>query len=356
MSTKIFLLFLISILFLGCPDDEPCTTCPSPVDTTSHDFVWTIDTLGDASSQLNDVIIINDTCAWAVGSMYLQDSTGNFIYPIYNAAYWNGKEWSLKRISVNFRSNIITPPLEGAFSFSATDIWFVGSLPIHGDGQSWTIYDVRSIAGLESISVAKSWGKNSSSMYFVGLGGSIVYYNGTTWQKIESGTTLPIQDIWGSTDTETGEQQILAVASNKFLNEGKKLLQIYNTTATAISDSGLSWSLSSIWFEANRQYYIVGGGLYKKTSIVSDKLWQTFHQGLTAYYANTIRANNRNDIVIVGAFGNFLHYNGSTWKNYMGNELPAINGSYYSVAIKNNLVVAVGHIGSKAIVVMGKRN
>ena len=77
--------------------------------------------------------------------------------------------------------------------------------------------------------------------------------------------------------------------------------------------------------------------------------------GLTTYYTNIIRANNKNDIVVVGAFGAFLHYNGSTWKNYMGNELPAVNGSFYSVTIKNNLVIAVGHVGEKAIVVMGKR-
>ncbi len=357
--TKIFLFALLMIFLFTNSDCKKGIVDPPPpppvIDTTSHEFVWTINTLGDAASQLNDVTIINDTCAWAVGSIYLLDSNKKFIYPIYNAAYWNGKQWSLKRISMNFRSNLITPPLEGTLSFSTTDVWLVGSLPIHGDGQNWNIFDLRSMAGLENISVSKAWGSKSSDMYFVGLGGSIVHYNGISWKKIESGTTLDIQDIWGSRDSKTGEQQILAVASNKFLDVGKKLLQINNTITTAIADSGLPWSLSGVWFETNEKYYIVGDGMFMKSSLDSDRAWKGFHMGLTTYYTNIIRANNKNDIVVVGAFGAFLHYNGSTWKNYMGNELPAVNGSFYSVTIKNNLVIAVGHVGEKAIVVMGKR-
>jgi hypothetical protein len=41
------------------------------MDTTSHNFTWEIDTLGDGnSSVLRDVCIINDTCVWAVGEIY----------------------------------------------------------------------------------------------------------------------------------------------------------------------------------------------------------------------------------------------------------------------------------------------
>src|SRR5437867_933439 len=43
------------------------------MDTTSHSFQFFRDTLGDGSSSvLNDVAIINDTLAYAVGEIYLQ--------------------------------------------------------------------------------------------------------------------------------------------------------------------------------------------------------------------------------------------------------------------------------------------
>ena len=49
------------------------------LDTTSNDFTWQTYTFGDpgaGSSILNDIAIVNDTLAYAVGEVYLNDSTG----------------------------------------------------------------------------------------------------------------------------------------------------------------------------------------------------------------------------------------------------------------------------------------
>ena len=73
----------------------------------------------------------------------MKDSLGNPDPHAYNAVHWDGSEWKVKKISVLFRGSLITPPFEGVFAFSSTDIWFVGSLPIHGDGTNWTMYDLR---------------------------------------------------------------------------------------------------------------------------------------------------------------------------------------------------------------------
>lgn len=109
------------------------------MDTTSHNFTWQTFTFGEAGaggSTLYDVAIINENDIWAVGEIYMNDSLGNPDPMPYNAVHWNGGEWEVKKITVNFRGYLITPPLEGAFAFSDTDIWFVGSLPIHGDGEN----------------------------------------------------------------------------------------------------------------------------------------------------------------------------------------------------------------------------
>ncbi|MDL1891482.1 hypothetical protein FBQ87_01125, partial [Sphingobacteriales bacterium CHB3] len=48
--------------------DTSGTVVATTLDTTSHNFTWQIDTLGDGNaSTLNDIAIINDTLAYAVG-------------------------------------------------------------------------------------------------------------------------------------------------------------------------------------------------------------------------------------------------------------------------------------------------
>ena len=59
-----------------------------------------------------------------------------------------------------------------------------------------------------------------------------------------------------------------------------------------------------------------------------------------------------NDIVVVGAFGDVLHFNGSTWKQYP--ELR-IAGSLFKVAFSHQIVAAVGYVGNRAAVVIGRR-
>lgn len=320
------------------------------MDTTSHNFTWEFYEFGEHSSpSLNDVAIIDENNIWAVGEIAFDDSLGNTT--TYNAIHWDGTDWELKMINVVFMGSIVTPPLEGVFAFSSTDIWFVGSLPIHGNGTDWILYDLRTSVD-PSLSLSKAWGTNSNDMWFVGNNGSIVHYNGSSWQKINSGTTLPIQDIWGATDQTSGEVQVLCIASNKFQNEGKKLLKIESNISNALPDADLSWSLSSIWFKANRKYYIVGDGIYPNTSL--NNIWQRFI-GLPLIYKNSIRGDNYNSIAVCGAFGFLSHFNGYTWQNFGGNELPSFSGGYLSVAITDKTIIAVGYNQTRAVIAMGKR-
>jgi hypothetical protein len=50
---------------------------PRTIDTTSHNFTWEFDTLGGGSSSAwYDDRIINDTLVYAVGGIFIRDSTG----------------------------------------------------------------------------------------------------------------------------------------------------------------------------------------------------------------------------------------------------------------------------------------
>ncbi|MEW6512258.1 MAG: hypothetical protein AB1428_15010 [Bacteroidota bacterium] len=341
--------------FDACNTTEPPPPVP-PVDTTSHDFTWTLSTLGDGgSSVLYDVTIINDTLVYAVGAIYKQDSLGNWDPLPYNVAKWNGRQWELKRVTVIFRGNLITPPINGIYALSASDIWLAAGMAIHGDGTTWVGHDVRAITGYDTLSFTKCWGRNSSDMYFVGLRGSLAHYFSGTWQKLTSGTTVPIQDIWGGVNQRTGATEIHAVASNTIAYpSGKKLLRIDGSQVTAMSDSGLNVFLNSIWFVPGSLYYIVGGGFFYSQSVGQATIWQGGPNLVTNYYSNAIRGSALNNVFIVGAYGDVVHFNGHTWKSFQ--QQTAVDGNYKAVAVRGNLVIAVGYDGDRAAVAVGRRN
>ena len=117
MTKNIFITLLFAALGLNfnCkqnpitppPKDEP--------DTTSHSFTWQTFEFGDdgaSPSSLKDVAIINDSDIWAVGSVYLNDSTGQPDYNAYNAIHWDGNKWNIKRLKYyGICSAVEYPPL-----------------------------------------------------------------------------------------------------------------------------------------------------------------------------------------------------------------------------------------------------
>jgi len=333
------------------PKDSSTPVQVTTLDTTSHNFTFEIDTLGDgASSILYDVAIINDTLAYAVGEIYLKDSMGQLDPLLYNLARWDGKKWEIKRVKINYKNNLITPSLNAIFAFSPTDIWLSSGVPIHGDGNNWTQYHLFDMGVLTQNdgSIMKIWGGSSQNMYFVGNKGSIVRYNGNSWQKVESGTSLPINDIGGSYNKQSGEYDVLCVASNQANNEGKKLLRIEGSQVIAVSDSGLSWSLNTVCFLSNRIYLVGGDGIY-----ISKNIPSVWHRDLTFpfYYKTSAGGSGMNDIIVVGVNGLFSHFNGVRWYH----QFVLQNGGLGQCAVRNNMVFAIGQTNNRTIVLHGKR-
>jgi hypothetical protein len=329
------------------------------MDTTSHNFTWETFEFGGAkgSSYLRDVAIIDENNIWAVGEIftedtYTYDSNGVWQQP-YNAVHWDGNEWELKRIIVNFRDNPTFIPLEGIYAFASNDIWMVGSLPIHGNGTNWEIYDVREITN-SSLSLSKAWGTSSEDMYFVGRAGSIAHYNGSSWSKIESGTELDLYDIWGDKNEQTGEYEILAVGAKLLQSTDRVIISIKPYSSQILSNNGIDWSLKGIWFRSKKKYYVVGSGIYFKNELgVSD--WDSELDSLTNYYSHSIRGKEINDIIISGAYNDVLHYNGVNWKGYRGKINNSQTGILEKVAMKNGTVCIVGQNNPAAVLYLGYR-
>ena len=327
---------------------QPLTT----MDTTSHNFTfqsWTFGTIG--SSTLYDVAIINENNIWAVGEIMIADTSQNG-YTTYNAVHWDGNEWELKRIPYYFNSQAHYHPIQSVFAFNENDIWFCGNGVMNWDGTNFRSIGISPIVW-GPYQMNKIWGSGNSNFYIVGNNGSIAHYNGANWQRIESETTLNINDIWGDYNEKTQEWEILAVASNIYSSFDKEVLQIKNASIEIINKDGIDEPLSSIWFKTNKKYYVVGSGTYEKI-FLSDSIWKGDPLGVTNYFENRIRGNNINDVLVVGAFGEALHFNGIYWKSFI-NETFLSNGTFLSADIKNNLIIAVGYYSAQAVITVGQR-
>ncbi len=324
------------------------------LDTTSSNFNWQVFTFGGGgggSSLLYDVAIVNDTSIWVVGEIYTKDSVGK-----YNATHWDGEKWNF--ISIYYydsNGSAYWNSINSIIAFNNNDIWF-------GNYTHWNGNNFKSIPLTISFpsTIDKFWGTSSNNLYIIGHTGLIAFFSNQTWQRIESGTTLDIQDIWGTVNPITNNEEIYCVASNKYGIGGKtidkKVIKISNGHAIEVSNTGLPWSISSIWFPQNaRSIYIAGDGIFRNYQTPKDSTWENITGNITQYYSHRIRGNGLNDIFICGSYGDVAHFNGLRWTDYLGNGLQTINGNLYGLAVKGNTVCAVGSDGYNAIIVLGKR-
>ena len=161
------------------------TTEPPPAasDTTSHAFTWRMEALGEGF--LHDVALINDTLAYAVGEIYLPDSTGQLDPLLYNLAVWNGKTWTVSRLAYMNQGYPSYSEIFWLFAISADDIWFGNS--VHWNGQSFHNVDIGTSV-FYGIGSNKMWGSPNGKLYVVGNSGRIAYSSnhGTSWQRVES--------------------------------------------------------------------------------------------------------------------------------------------------------------------------
>ncbi len=335
-----------------------CMTCVeengNDADTTSHDFTWEIFEFGDGGANaLRDIVIIDENNIWAVGEITIYDTNNVNGYEKYNAMHWNGEKWEMIKITV--------PPLylfakrTAIYVFSENDIWTGSTVPTHYDGTKWKILSSDSWENGWNFDgwIQSIWGTSSNNMYFGGSGGSLVHYDGSSFEKLETETTLDIQDIYGARNTETGKMEIIAVASD--YNE-LELLNINSKHVSKLQIGNINnLSANALWFVPDEKYFVVGAGIHYNSDI-SDTVWNTYPSGeVTTYYSSEICGNGINDVFVVGSFYEVVHYNGLTWYNYE-NELPFTSGVFGAVSIKNDIVAFCGCDSRKAIIVIGKRN
>jgi len=292
----------------GNPSPEVTVTT---LDTTSHDFVWEIDTLGNYGSFLNDVWIVNENDIWVVGDIVTDSGE-------YNAARWDGNKWRFFGIYSN------TADLYSILYFSEDDIWVTSHcFPIHWDGHEWSLYHLQNM-GLDACVGNAIWGSSPDDVYFVGGYGSIVHWDGEGFEKLESGTDQNLNVITGFVNYSIGFYQIFVSGWNDIPHRG--LLLGYN---------GDVWR--TVWDEAKPFYpdpqhlegtmwcspeglVIAAVGGYHDMIIAEHSVY-SFEGGYVilahdSLFVRDINGNGVNDFFLVGDFGHVVHYNGMSFRDY----------------------------------------
>ncbi|MDR3626424.1 MAG: hypothetical protein P4L45_06310 [Ignavibacteriaceae bacterium] len=333
------------------------------MDTTSHNFRWQLYTLGDAlagnGSMLYDAAIINENDIWVVGEIYLKDSV-----QMYNAAHWDGQKWNLKSIYFNYNGQNLISTIRAVYAFNANDIWFGMGSMIHWNGR--TFESISNASSFPSL-VNRIYGTSDNDLYVIGNSGNIARYNGTSWSKIQSGTTLYLLDIYSNNSNDIyiaggnflNYDGILLKGTNdsfQTLNEGK------NITADQLFHPYFSGLANTIWVSSNGSLYFGGNFLYRykfgQYNLVKTLPGNYFGGNATGQYwgfISKIRGNADNDIFMAGEGNTVRHFNGVTWQQL---GMPYDYNSPYlwlSINVKNNTVAVAGYKDRNAVVLILKR-
>jgi hypothetical protein len=300
------------------------------------------DTLG-SQGIIRDVWVFDRNNAWAVGEIYLNDSTGkpDMSNP-YNAARWDGSKWQLIKVPVrDFGGAVGNYALYSVIGFQANNVWFVGD----GDLIEWNGATFEGKAFFATSlpfngQVRAIWGRDASNLFCVGRSGAIYQFNGSTWTKMTSNTTVDLQDIWGidgthiwATGTNTGDGHCVVLQSN-----GTNWSTIYDN---ANKPQNEVQAFFTVWGNETGKIFLAGQSWMRSMSL-SDGSFKLL-DSLSKWAALRIRGTNQNDIFQVGYGSEAMHYNGVSWYHYP--ELASINGGgawFYSVYPTKDFVVIGG--------------
>ncbi len=353
MLTLSILSLLLSLS--GCPE-EPENHADDQLDTTSHNFIWEIDTLGLYGSYLNDIWVVDENNIWVVGNIYIDDPDSSFNgtgRETFNAGHWDGEKWNLMLI-------VNPDPLCSIFYFSENDIWVTNyGFPIHWNGSNWTMYHLQNM-GLDVCAGYGIWGLSSSDIYFVGDFGSIVHYDGSTFTKMTSGTDTPIIDICGvdanhiwatAISNQLDSEHPNGYESVTLFCDGNTWTRKYTATIDHrhdYSETSLAGYVNSVWVYKDTVYIASHSGLWKE-SIKKGK-GQLVHgpNNRLNGFPFLVRGTGYNDVYAFTHWGEFLHYNGSTW-----NQDLSLNGiNVMGASVTEDMVVTVGDMQFRYIIIV----
>jgi hypothetical protein len=337
-----------------CKTDTTCDTCkhdtiPKVSDTTSHNFTWTQSTI-PSEAGLTGCWVFGPNNVYVVGGS-LHRST-------------DGKTWSTFAPEDADRGFSLGGDLSGCtmFAFTEDDYWLVDGSAIHvTEGSTLAkVYrdiDTGSWKGLHS-----GWGTSSHDMYFVGDGGTILHFDGSSWTKMPSGTTKNILSIWGTSDNNIWAAGFNSTtAESVLLNYNGSVWQTIDLAKVGAIGPGLA-GLEAVWTCDSSGHHI--------TIASGSLIWQTTDNGLWRNDSGSVpnnlgggsfdglyllSGNGANDVMAAGSWGWVGHWSGLSWKRYDELYNYGTDFASYQLSVKANTACVVGDKNASSWVAIGQR-
>jgi len=259
----------------------------------------------------------------------------------YNAAHWDGSEWEL----IKFLYNGISNPGKAICLIDNFILISAGTLFSSYYGMVWEEWDVE--IGTFPGGINAIWGSSPEDIWFVGSGGSIVHYDGSGFERMESGTEVDMKDIDGTPDGG----HVFAVGWDNNIPAPSTVLELidgvwntlYYTEGSLPSDGDVGW-VWGVGVHNASAYMPTKAGLWKYNYITQDSVLVSntiSYMDRSAFVG--VKINSINDIFFAGTGFKYNHFNGNSY--YYSHEITdmypqrAMLGSDYN----DNLAVMVGY-------------
>lgn len=343
VNTNIILLFfLILINTIGCNSVEP-TPDGNGTDTTSQDFSFEILEFGDglSSSYFNDVWIFDENNIWVCG--YIYEAT----FGHKNIIHWDGNNW--EPLGIQFNS----AGIDGVWAKDSSNIYFAAGFIIKYENGNFIEISLGNIGLQNGQRVEKLWGSSESNIYGVGPWGTIVWYNGAQWTKIEFDTQWYFFDITGVNSTGIAyavARRDLGISS---------IIKIDKLTAEIVyEDSSIGFTSSvfnSVTTINSDELWISGYDIWSYK--ISSRSLTKVNELPAGYFMASISSSGRSDLYCFGGGidnnGVFIHYNGRRFTEFnMRTAFNLIFGDSHSI---KDIAVSVGQVNNRGYIDIIKR-
>jgi len=142
------------------------------------------------------------------------------------------------------------------------------------------------------------WGTGSEDVFAVGYSGTIVHYDGTSWENMTSNTLTHLKCIWGSSSSD------VFAAGN-----GGEVMHYDGVAWSKILDDGHP-NFMGIWGSASDNVFAAGvGGMILN---YDGESWIEMATGVIDDL-NGVWGYSATDVFAAGLDGTILHYDGSAW-------------------------------------------
>jgi hypothetical protein len=323
---------------------------------TSHSFQWNKEAIGLWTSYLSDVSIVDDSCVWVVGNIYRRSQSDPSQLLIYGAAYWLGDSWRLLEVPYHIDSSTVMPgELVAVHAVSRTRVYAAsyGEL-LMWDGSSWSTKAIfyKSWPFTHFINSVRAVDEH---LVYCGAADGVVYaVTDTSWTEISLAPGLDCVDLYSARNTRTGRDEVLAAFSAQGGGAGRALFSLDGLDAQPVLLDGIGSTITGLWFEPGSLYFAAGDVVYTSVRRSTNLRWAPdSYVQVSGTAPATLRGNELNDILLLTQFGQLVHFNGVSLRQYP--SVDASGGVYRRIDFKGNLAVGVGEESGFGLIGIGLR-